>query len=467
MSNYQGPGLDRLPPQAVVVEQAAIGAMMISRRGVDRGLELLHEADFYHGPHARIFTAVRALYERQVNVDQLTLAEELKRHGELEAVGGVVYLATLAAGVSTAGNIDHHAQIVKGKAIGRHIIEAAAEMSSRAYEGREEPSALLDWAESRICSLAERGVAREFRSIESIMHDTFAEIERAHNSHSSITGLDTGYADLNAITSGFQPGDLVIMAARPSVGKTALALCLARNAAVLNDRAVAVFSLEMACSQVAQRLLCIETEVDLHKLRSGHLRDEDWIQLTRNVGRMAMSPVFVDDTPSLTVLEVRAKARQLHRSQDLSLIVVDYMQLMRGSTNRQNREQEVAEISRGLKGLARDLNIPVLAVSQLSRATEARNDRRPQLSDLRESGSLEQDADVVLFIYRPGMYGIAGPKGQDLAHIAEVIVAKQRNGPTGNIQLMWEAKAARFQTMAPEWRSETEEDQQDRWDLQL
>lgn len=460
-------GLNRLPPQAVEVEQAALGAMMIGKRGTDRGVELLCTEDFYHGPHALIFTAAKALYEHQVSVDQLTLANELRKRGQLEEVGGVVYLATLSAQVATAANIDHHAQIVKGKAMGRHIIEVAAEMTSRAYEGREEPSELLDWAESAICSLAERGTVKEFRGLESIMHDTFSEIERVHNSHGSVTGLDTGYGELNDITSGFQPGDLIIMAARPSVGKTALSLCIARHAAVEHDVAVAVFSLEMSCSQVAQRLLCIESGVDLHKLRTGKLRDEDWKQLTRNVGRMAQAPVFVDDSPSLTVLELRAKARQLHRREDLGMIVVDYMQLMRGSGGRQNREQEVAEISRGLKGLARDLGVPVLAVSQLSRATEARVDRRPQLSDLRESGSIEQDADLVMFIYRPGMYDIKTPKGEDLSYLAEVIVAKQRNGPTGNVRLMWQAKSARFENLAEEYRIQHEGQQRDRWDLDL
>jgi len=469
MTDHQGGppdhGLDRLPPQAVEVEQAVLGAMMISSHGADRGIELLSEGDFYHAAHGKIFTAIRSIQDRNVAVDQLTLAEELKQRGQLEEAGGVVYLATIAAEVVTAANIDHHAGIVKEKATARHIIEVSAELTARAFEGRDHPKELIDWAETRIGKLSEHSTSRKFVPIEGVLGDTFDQIDRVHKSDSTVTGVTTGYAKLNDLTSGWQPGDLVLLAARPSVGKTALALCLARNAAEENDIAVGVFSLEMACTQIAQRLLCIESGTDLHKMRTGRLRDQDFHQLTNCTGRLAKLPIFIDDTPGLGIQELRAKARQLHRREDIKMLVVDYMQLMSGDNTRNGREQEVASISRGLKNLARDLGIPVLGLSQLSRAVEARPDKRPQLSDLRESGTLEQDSDVVLFIYRPEMYGITGPNKEDLEGVAEIIVGKQRNGPTGDINLQWDKQAARFLEPAPEYRVVQDEEYQDRLGL--
>ena len=454
----QGSDLQRLPPQAVEVEQAVLGAMLIDQRAVGRAIEILDEGAFYHGPHARIYQAIIALYERNEAIDQLTLGEELRRRGQLEEVGGVVYLATLAAEVATAANIDHHAKIVLDKGLSRSLIETAAEISSRAFEGQTEVNELIDWSERSIFSLSERRLNQGFEPIESVLHDTFEHIEKAHNRVSSVSGVDTGFADLNDMTSGFQPGDLIIMAARPSVGKTALALSLARNAAVDHGVGVAVFSLEMSRQQVAQRLLCVETKVDLHKLRTGRLSEEDWMHLTRHVGRLAQAPIYIDDTPGITVLEARAKSRRLQRERGIGMIVIDYMQLMGSHQNYGSREQEVSNISRGLKGLAKELNVPVLSLSQLSRATEARTDRRPQLSDLRESGSIEQDADVVTFIYRPDLYGLKTAEGGSLEGVAEIIVGKQRNGPTGSVQLMWNADSATFENLAPEFRIEQEEE---------
>jgi len=458
-------GLDRLPPQAVEVEQAVLGAMMISGQGADRGIELLSETDFYHAAHGKMFGAIRAIHDRNGAVDQLTIAEELKQQGQYEAVGGAVYLATIAAEVVTAANIDHHAGIVTEKATARHIIEVSAELTSRAFDGRDTSKALIDWAETRIGSLSERSTSRKFVPIEGILSDTFDQIDQVHKSDSTVTGVTTGYGKLNDLTSGWQPGDLILLAARPSVGKTALALCLARNAAEEKDIAVGVFSLEMACTQIAQRLLCIESGTDLHKMRTGRMRDEDFHQLTACTGRLAKLPIFIDDTPGLGIMELRAKARQLHRREDVGMLVVDYMQLMSGDNTRNGREQEVASISRGLKNLARDLGIPVLGLSQLSRAVEARPDKRPQLSDLRESGTLEQDSDVVAFIYRPAMYGKTGKDGEDLEGEAEIIVAKQRNGPTGSINLQWDKRAARFLDLAPEYRIEQDPNYQDRLGL--
>jgi replicative DNA helicase len=447
-----------MPPQAVEVEQAVLGAMLIDGRAVGRAIELLEEEAFYHGPNGRIFAAMLALYERNEAIDQLTVSEELKRRNQLDAVGGVVYLAELAGGVASAANIEHHAKIVVERGLSRGLIEASAEISGRAFEGRSDVHEMIDWAEQRIFSLSEKRLSQGFEPIESVLHETFEHIERAHNRTSAVSGVDTGYSDLNDMTSGFQAGDLVILAARPSVGKTALSLSFACRAAVEHGVGVAVFSLEMSKQQVAQRLLCIETRVDLHKLRTGRLSEEDWLHLTRNVGRLAQAPIYVDDTPGITVLEARAKARRLQREHGVGLVVIDYLQLMGSHDNVQSREQEVSRISRGLKALAKELDVPVLALSQLSRSPEARTDRRPQLSDLRESGSIEQDADVVMFIYRPDLYGMKSPDGASLEGVAEIILGKQRNGPTGSVHLMWNAESASFENLAPEFRVAEEDD---------
>ena len=450
-----GRGLDRLPPQAVDVEQAVIGAMLIDQRAVGSAIEILDEGCFYHNPHARIFSAMISLFDRSGGIDQLTVSEELKKRGELEEVGGLVYLSTLAAEVATAANIVHHANIVLDRGLSRSLIETAALVSDRAFEGRTEVYELLDWAEQRIFSLSERRLTSGFESIEAVLHGTIEQIERAHNRVSAVSGVDTGFSDLNDLTSGLQAGDLVILAARPSVGKTALALGMARNAAVETGAGVAIFSLEMSKQQVAQRLLCLETRVDLHKLRTGRLRDDDWLRLTRQVGKLAQAPIYVDDTPGITILETRAKARRLKREHGVGLIVIDYLQLMGTHVNVNSREQEVAQISRGLKGLAKELDIPVLALSQLSRAPEARTGGRPQLSDLRESGSLEQDADVVMFIYRPDLY-VKSEEASSQEGTAEIIIGKQRNGPVGSVKLMWDEGCASFQDLAPEFRIEQE-----------
>jgi replicative DNA helicase len=449
--------IERMPPQAVDVEQAVLGAMMIEQRAIGRAFEFLDESCFYHAPHSQIFNAIIDLYERGDAVDQLTLSEELKRRAKLDEVGGVVYLAKLSTEVATAANIDFHARIVLEKALSRKLIETASEVIEKAYEGSEDVQELLDRTEQRIFSLSENQIGDGFEPLETVMGDALEQIERAHNRVSTVSGVDTGFAELNEQTSGFQKADLIIIAARPSVGKTALALTMARHAAVETGVGVAIFSLEMSKMQLAQRLLSAETRVDLHKLRTGRLRDEDWMHLTRNVGRLAQAPIYIDDTPSITVLEARAKARRLHREHGIGLVVIDYLQLMSSHVRTQSREQEISNISRGLKALAKELDLPVLALSQLSRAVESRTDRRPQLSDLRESGSIEQDADVVMFIYRPEIYGLKSPDGASLEGIAEIIIGKQRNGPVGSVHLMWNAESATYEQMAPEWRLEPDE----------
>ena len=462
MTQIQGPAdsqrLERMPPQAVEVEQAVLGAMMIDQRAIGRGFEHLDESCFYHAPHSQIFNAIVTLYERGEAVDQLTLSEELKRRNQLDGVGGVVYLAKLATEVATAANIDYHAKIVLDKALSRKLIETASQVIEQAYQGGEDVQELIDHTEQQIFSLSENQISDGFESLEAVMGEALEQIENAHNRDSSVSGVETGFADLNESTSGWQKGDLIIIAARPSVGKTALALTLTRNAAVDTNVGVAVFSLEMSKMQLAQRLLSAETRVDLHKLRTGRLRDDDWMHLTRNVGRLAQAPIYIDDTPGISVLEARSKSRRLHREHGIGLIIVDYLQLMSPHVRTQSREQEISNISRGLKGLAKELDVPVIALSQLSRAVESRTDRRPQLSDLRESGSIEQDADVVMFIYRPDIYGLKSPDGASLEGIAEIIIGKQRNGPVGSVHMMWNAESATYEQMAREWRLEPDDE---------
>ena len=446
-----------MPPQAIEIKQAVLGAIMLEQRAIDRASEILDPNCFYNTPHSRIFEAMLGLYERGVTVDQPTLAEELKRRDQLNAVGGVVYLAKLAAEVATAANIDVHARIVLEKALSRRLIRIASDIIEQAYEGSEDVLALIDHAEQRLFTLSENRSGDGFEPLEKVLGTALEQIEHAYNSDSPVSGVETGFPDLNAKTSGFQKGDLIVLAARPSAGKTALSLTLARNAAVDARIGVAIFSLEMSKVQLAQRLISAQTRFNLSDLRTGNLRDNDWEHLTRNIDRLAQAPIYIDDTPNISVLEARAKARRLHQDNGIGLIVVDYLQLMSGQAKAANREQEISHISRGLKALAKELDMPVLALSQVSRAVESRTDRRPQLSDLRESGSIEQDADIVMFIYRPDMYGLKSPDGASQEGIAELIIGKQRNGPVGSIPLMWNAESATYESQALEWRLAPEE----------
>ena len=452
-----GQDLGRMPPQAVEVEQAVLGAMMLEQRAIVRAIEILDESCFYHAPHSRIFAAMTELFEQGTAVDQLTLTEELKRRGQLDDVGGVVYLAKLGSEVATTANIDFHARIVLEKALGRKLIETSSEVIERAYAADEDVQTLIDNAEQKLFTLSENQIGEGFEPLEKVMGETFEHLEHVHAGAGTVLGVDTGFADLNDQMSGFQKGDLIILAARPSVGKTAFALTLARNAAVEAGVGMGIFSLEMSKMQLAQRLLSVETKVDLHKLRTGRLSDEDWMNLTHNIERLARAPIYIDDTPGISVLEARAKARRLQREHGVGMVIIDYLQLMSGHIRTQSREQEISHISRGLKAMAKELDVPVLALSQLSRAVESRTDRRPQLSDLRESGSLEQDADVVMFIYRPEMYDLKSPDGESLEGLAQIIIGKQRNGPVGSVDLMWNKESATYEAMAPGWRAEPEE----------
>jgi replicative DNA helicase len=441
-------GVERLLPQAIDVEKAVLGAMLLSKEAIVEAVEVLDESCFYRDAHRKIYLAILTLFDRDEPADQVTVTEELLKRKQLEEVGGAFYLASLASGVSTTANVTYHAKIILEKALLRKMIHLASQTTTECYEGRDDVFTILDRAEQRIFSLSERRLGRTFISLEEILRETFDELEKAHRREGHIVGIPTGYIKLDEMLTGFQPSDLIVLAARPSMGKTALALNIARNAAVLYKHPVAIFSLEMSSRQLAQRLLCAEASVDSHRVRSHRLPDEDWGRLSTAVGRLADAPIFIDDTPALGVFEMRAKARRLQVEHGIKLVIIDYLQLMSSPPRMENRQQEISFISRSLKALSKELNVPVLALSQLSRAVESRTDKRPLLSDLRESGSIEQDSDVVIFIYRAEQYRIMEEKGESTEGKAEIIIGKQRNGPTGTVHLVWLDKYARFENPA-------------------
>jgi replicative DNA helicase len=435
--------LRRVPPQSLDAEQSVLGGILLDNTAIDRVIELLSSEDFYREAHRKVFRAAVSLSERNEPIDLVTLSEVLRARGELEGVGGATYLAQLADCVPTAANIVNYARIVRDKSILRALISATTEIATRGYEAPDDVTDLLDQAEQRIFAISDREVKPAFVRIENVLTDTIKLIERLYEQKQSVTGVTTGYADLDRITAGFQPSDLIIIAGRPSMGKTAFVLNIAANAAMKADVGVAVFSLEMAKEQLAMRLLCSEARVDLARVRTGHLSDREFPQLAMAAGRLADTPIYIDDTPALSVLELRAKARRLKRdpATKLGLIVVDYLQLMRGSDGKDNREQEISEISRSLKALAKELSVPVVALSQLNRQVENRNPPKPRLADLRESGAIEQDADVIAFIYREEVY----VEDTDKRGLAEIIVAKQRNGPIGSVELTFLHEFTRFE----------------------
>ena len=435
--------LERMPPQAIEIEQVVLGAMMLEERAVSHAIEILDPSCFYNASHSLIFEVMLSLYERGVAVDQFTLAEELKRRDQLDDVGGAVYLVKLATQVTTLANIDVHAQIVLEKALSRRLIETASDIIEQAHKGGDDVLKLIDRAEQRLFTIIENQIGDGVELLETVMGNTLLQIERIHNRGVPVSEVETGFADLDAQTSGLQKGDLIVLAAQPSVGKTALALTLARNAAVDTGVGVVIFTPKMSKMQLARRLLSAETQVDLRKLRTGRLSDDDWMHLTRNIDHLAQAPIFIDDTLAISELEVRAKARRLHREHGIGMVVVDYLQLMSGQTKTASREQEISHMLRRLKNLAKELDIPVLVLVQLSCAVENRKDPRPQLSDLTEG--IEQTADVVMLIYRPDMYGLTSPDGESLEGIAEIIIAKQRNGPVGSVNLKWNAESATYE----------------------
>ncbi len=438
---------DRAAPWSEDAEQAVISAMLLDPDAILRAAEYVDDTMFYREPHRRIFRAMVSIAERGEVVDPLILSDELQRRGELESIGGKEYLGFLIGYVPTAANIEYHARIVREKALRRRLIETSTAIITEAYEGKAPVAELLDLAEHRIFQVSQQRAQQGFTRIKELMWPTMERIEALQRGGKTITGVATGFTDLDEMTSGFQPADLVIVAARPSMGKTALVLNMAQHAAIEHSVPVAVFSLEMSKEALVQRMLTAEARVDAQKLRRGMLRDDDFPRLARAAGILSSAPVYIDDTPAITLLEMRSKARRLRADANVGLIIVDYLQLMQGPPGVESRQQEVSQISRGLKALAKELNVPVVALSQLSRAPEQRaGDHRPQLSDLRESGAIEQDADVIMFIYRQEVYdGPTDKDGNSLEGRAELIVGKQRNGPIGFVNLFFHKAYTRFE----------------------
>ncbi len=438
----------KVPPQNIEAEQSILGAILIENTALYKAIELIGINDFYKEAHKKIFLSMIELNEKNEAIDLVTLTEYLRKRNELDSVGGATYLSLLANTVPTAANIKYHSKIVYEKALLRNLINTATEIVSCGYENSRDIEELLDYAENAIFSISEKKIKPSFSAIKDIIKDSFETIERLSEKKERVTGIPTGFYDLDMLTSGFQPSDLIIVAGRPSMGKTAFCLCIAQHAGIEKGQPVAIFSLEMAKEQLVIRMLCAEARVDSHKLRSGFLAKSDWPRLTTAAGRLSEAPIFIDDAAGTSVLEMKAKARRLKAEHGLSLIIVDYLQLMSGRGERRRggpdtREQEISEISRSLKALAKELSVPVIALSQLNRAVESRQDKRPLLADLRESGAIEQDADVILFIYRDEVY----KQTEENKGVAEIIIGKQRNGPVGVIKMAFIDKYTRFENL--------------------
>ncbi|MBI4237918.1 MAG: replicative DNA helicase [Deltaproteobacteria bacterium] len=436
---------ERIPPQDLDAERAVLGGMLIDPDAIHRVVELLEAEAFYREGHREIFQTILSLYERNEPADLITVTSALRNQQRLESLGGAAYLASLADQVPTTANIAYYARIVRQLGILRRLIQGANDIARLAYEGDQAAvDDLVDQAERVIFDIAQRKITRSFFSLREVVKETFKTIEQLYEQKATVTGVPTGFSDLDRMTSGLQRSDLVIVAGRPSMGKTSLATCMMVNAALAEGKPAAFFSLEMSKEQVVQRLLCSTARVDASKLRGGFLSESDWPKLTRAAGQLSETAIYIDDTPALSVLEMRAKSRRLQREKGLGIVLVDYLQLMRVSGRVESREREISEISRSLKALAKELNVPVVALSQLNRAVENRQDKRPQLADLRESGAIEQDADVIVFVYRDEMYNRESPdKG-----IAEIIIGKQRNGPTGLVKLAFINEYTRFEDLA-------------------
>jgi replicative DNA helicase len=442
---------DRQPPYAPEAEISVLGGMLIDGDAVAKALEIVDDTMFYREGNRRVFRAMARLFQRGQVIDPVTLSEDLSKTEELEGVGGMSYIAELLDAVPTAANIEYHARIVRERALLRRLIEASSQIIRESYEiGERTVEEVLDEAEQRIFQVAQSHEREGFVWIKKILYPTFEKIEQLQAAKGGITGVPTGIHDLDEMTGGLQRGDLVIVAARPSMGKTAFVTGVGLHAAISHQLPVAMFSLEMSKQQVVQRMLCSEALVDLGRLLRGRLQDDDFGRLAQAAGHLNTAPVWIDDSGSVSVLEMRAKSRRLKADQpDLGLIIIDYIQLMSGGGDAENRQQEVSAISRGLKSLAKELDVPIIALSQLSRAPEQRSDHRPQLSDLRESGSIEQDADLVCFLYRPEYYHTAqDAQEKGLQGKAELIISKQRNGPTGTVDLYFRKECARFESFS-------------------
>ena len=431
----------KVPPHDTEAEQAVIGSMLTDKDAIISAIEVLKEEDFYREDNKTIYSAILNLYNRAEPVDIITLKAELSSLGKLEAVGGLEYLAELPDKVPTTANVDKYIKIVEEKSLLRNLLKTANEIIKLGYDETQEVDVLMDQAEKKIFDAIQSRNQKGYSSIKDILVDTFTELEQLYNQKQHITGVPTGFADLDYKTAGFHNSDLILVAARPAMGKSAFALNIASYAATKGNVPVAIFSLEMLKEQMVNRILCSEAMVDSNKVRTGKIDDEDWAKLAEASGRLSESKIFIDDTPGISIMEIRAKCRKLKLEQDIGMVVIDYLQLVQGSGKRgASREQEIAEISRSLKILAKEINVPVIALSQLSRAPEQRPDHRPMLSDLRESGSIEQDADIVMFLYRDDYYN----EDSEKKNIAEVILAKHRSGSTGTVELLWLGNYTKF-----------------------
>ena len=444
--------IDRVPPQNIEAEQAVLGAMLISKEAIAESAQILNPQDFYREAHRIVFEAMLDLSNRNQAVDNLTVIEQLNKTNQLEKVGGIAFVTALANTVPTAANVVFYAKIVKEKALMRHLINTATAIAAMGYEGADDAisissdlddaDSIMDKAEKMILEIASNRKTGDFTPINQIVIDTFSKIENLYESKGGLTGLSTGFKDLDKLTAGLQPSDLILVAARPSMGKTAFTLNIASHVALKENKPVAFFSLEMSKEQLMQRMLCAEGLVESQRLRVGDLDEQDWQKLIAAADKFSKAPLYIDDTPGISIMELRSKARRLQQEKGLSLVLIDYLQLMQGRANKNgdNRQQEISEISRSLKSLARELNVPVIALSQLSRSVESRQIKKPMLSDLRESGSLEQDADIVMFLYREDYYNAE----TENKNITDVIVAKHRNGPVDTVQLFFHKEFTKF-----------------------
>jgi replicative DNA helicase len=445
--NTNDPWLQKVPPHNTEAEQSILSAILIENNTLPEVLEILSDQDFYREAHRKIFKAMVELFEKNEPADLVTLTNLLKERGQLGSLGGASYLAELVDTVPMAVNAAHYARIVQEKASLRRLIEQAAAITTRCFEDKGDVEEILDFAERSIFDISENKIKPSFYTLGELLTDTYKAVEEAYENKVLVTGVPTGFQGLDGKTSGFQPGDLIVIAGRPSMGKTALALNIARNASLETVEPAAVFSLEMSKEQLSLRMLSAEARIDSSRMRGGFLSESDLARINRAAGALYDIPIYIDDSPAISALEIRAKARRMKMDKGLGLVVVDYLQLMRGRASAERRELEISEISRSLKALAKELNIPVVALSQLNRKVEERTNKRPVLSDLRESGAIEQDADVILFIYRDEVYH----KEEDNPNkgIAELILAKQRNGPIGSVKLAFLATYTRFEDLAP------------------
>lgn len=427
-------------PQSLEAEQSVIGAMIIDKSAIAKALEKLKEDDFYRDGHKVIFKAIREMYSKDMAIDLVTLLEYLKSTDMLEKAGGVTYISEVSSSVITTANLEAYISIVEDKSTLRKLIRSATNIIEESYNKQDRVDEVLDLAQKKIFDLAEKQGSNDYEPLSNVLERGFLEIERLFNNKGSITGVGSGIRDLDAKTSGFQKGDMVLIAARPSMGKTTFSLNIAENAALREGKSVVIFSLEMSKEQLAYKLLCSEANVDMLKLRTGNLDDDDWERIARATGPLSKAKIYIDDTAGLSVMEMRSKCRKIKIEHGIDMILIDYLQLMSGSSGSESRQQEVSEISRSIKALAKEMECPVIALSQLSRAPEQRADHRPMLSDLRESGSIEQDADVVMFLYRDEYYN----KETEEKNIGECIIAKQRNGPVGTVKMAWIGAHSKF-----------------------